>query len=101
MSSNPSPSQVAQPTTGPAQAGPVFGSATRRRDGGVKLGEWIGVAPFLIFAVMFLIVPTLFLISQAFLDREGQFTFQNLIDLGTDRVVSAFSISMRRRSPCR
>lgn len=98
MSNNSTPSQVVQPSTGPAQAGPVFGSASgpaRRRDGGIRLAEWIGVAPFLIFALMFLIVPTLFLISQAFLDRQGQFTFQNLIDLGSERVVSAFSISIR------
>lgn len=94
MSSNTSSSQVTQTSTGPAQAGPVFGSA-RRRDGGIKLAHWIGVAPFLIFALMFLIVPTLFLISQAFLDKQGQFTFQNLIDLGSERVVSAFSISIR------
>jgi putative spermidine/putrescine transport system permease protein len=94
MSSNLDPSQVATSTTGPAQAGPVLVSA-RRRDGGVRIAEWIGVAPFLIFALMFLIVPTLFLISQAFLDRQGQFTFQNLIDLGSERVVSAFSISIR------
>ncbi len=94
MSSKQDPSLVVPTATGPAQAGPVFGSA-RGRDGGIRLAEWIGVAPFLIFAVMFLLVPTLFLISSAFVDKAGQFTLQNLIDLGTDRVVSAFSISIR------
>ncbi|RYE11120.1 MAG: ABC transporter permease subunit [Hyphomicrobiales bacterium] len=106
MSNKQDPSLVVPTATGPAQAGPVFGSASGsakagpargpvRRDGGIRLAEWIGVAPFLIFAVMFLLVPTLFLISSAFVDKAGHFTFQNLIDLGTERVVSAFSISIR------
>jgi putative spermidine/putrescine transport system permease protein len=93
MSSSDSPS-LAQPASGPAQAGPVFGLG-KRRDGGFRIGDWIGVAPFLIFAILFLIVPTLFLVSTAFVDGDGHFTLQNIIDLGTERVVSAFSISIR------
>lgn len=66
-----------------------------RRDRHFRLSDWIGVIPFFVFAVLFLIVPTVFLVSTAFIDGDGHFTIQNIIDLGTDRVVSAFSISIR------
>lgn len=66
-----------------------------RRDRQFRLSDWIGVIPFFVFAVLFLIVPTVFLVSTAFIDGDGHFTIQNIIDLGTDRVVSAFSISIR------
>ena len=32
---------------------------------------WIGVAPFLLFAVLFLILPTAFLVVGAFRDADG------------------------------
>ena len=34
--------------------------------------QWLGVAPFIIFALMFLILPTLYLIIGAFQDAEAQ-----------------------------
>lgn len=62
---------------------------------GMRLGDVLGVAPFLIFAVMFLVVPTLSLIGAAFVDGDGNFTFQNILDLGTPQIVSSFLISIR------
>jgi len=61
----------------------------------VALGEVLGVAPFVIFALMFLILPTIYLIVAAFTDSSGGFTLQNIRDLGTDRVVNAFDASLR------
>jgi putative spermidine/putrescine transport system permease protein len=55
----------------------------------------LGVAPFVIFALMFLILPTIYLVIEAFTDSSGNFTIQNLIDLGTERVVNAFDASLR------
>lgn len=75
---------------GPAQAGPA-----RLRFRRLGIGAWLGVLPFILFALLFLIIPTLFLVSTAFIGPDGNFTFQNIIDLGTDQVVSAFSISIR------
>ncbi len=57
--------------------------------------EWLGVAPFIIFAVMFLILPTLYLIGAAFVGREGQFTFDNIAGLFTDQIMAAYWISIR------
>jgi putative spermidine/putrescine transport system permease protein len=57
--------------------------------------EWLGVAPFIIFAVMFLILPTLYLIGAAFVGRDGQLTFDNITALFTDSIMAAYWISIR------
>ncbi|MGI2031695.1 ABC transporter permease [Rhizobium panacihumi] len=57
--------------------------------------DWLGIAPFLIFALMFLIVPTLYLVSGAFFNAQGQFTFQNIVDLFTPTIMSAYWISIK------
>ncbi|AKR56653.1 acriflavin resistance protein [Devosia sp. H5989] len=62
---------------------------------GMRLSELLGVVPFLVFAVMFLIAPTLFLVGAAFLDDAGNFTLQNILDLGSPQIVASFWISIR------
>ncbi|KXF76044.1 acriflavin resistance protein [Paramesorhizobium deserti] len=57
--------------------------------------EWLGVVPFFLFAIMFLIWPTLFLIVGAFQDQAGNFTFQNIADLFQPSIMSAYWISIR------
>jgi putative spermidine/putrescine transport system permease protein len=61
----------------------------------MRWGDALGVVPFLLFAVLFLIVPTLFLVAGAFIDKNGSFTLQNIIDLGTPQIVNSFWISIR------
>ncbi|MEO8882319.1 MAG: ABC transporter permease subunit [Devosia sp.] len=61
----------------------------------MRWGDYIGVAPFLIFAVMFLIVPTLLLVIGAFQANDGSFTLQNIYDLGTPQIINSFWISIR------
>ena len=90
--SNNTDSVVTNPAT-PASAGVVLS-----RPGflaGVRWGDYLGVAPFLIFAALFLVVPTLYLVVGAFIGRDGAFTLQNIIDLGTPQIVSSFWISIR------
>lgn len=55
---------------------------------------WLGVTPFLIFAVMFLILPTGFLVVGAFEDGAGHFTLDNLANLFQPTIISAYSISL-------
>jgi putative spermidine/putrescine transport system permease protein len=43
--------------------------------------QWLGVAPFFIFAVMFLILPTLYLMLGAFQNDAGEFTFENIASI--------------------
>jgi putative spermidine/putrescine transport system permease protein len=40
--------------------------------------QWLGVAPFFIFAIMFLILPTAYLMLGAFQNPEGAFTLENV-----------------------
>jgi len=57
--------------------------------------EWLGVAPFIVFAVMFLILPTLYLVGAAFVGRDGSLTFDNITGLFTDQILAAYWISIR------
>jgi len=74
-------------------------SVPDRTVGRLRLGQtgWamIGVTPFLIFAFMFLILPTMYLIVGAFRDADGNFTFNNLIDLFQPSIRSAYWISIK------
>ena len=65
--------------------------AVRRR---LKL-EWLGVLPFAIFIVLFLIMPTMKIVLGAFQTPDGSFTLQNLADLFTPSILSAYWISIK------
>ena len=43
--------------------------------------DWLGVMPFFLFAVMFLVLPTIYLVAGAFQDAQGNLTFANLVNL--------------------
>ncbi len=60
-----------------------------------SFGQFLGVAPFLIFAVLFLIIPTLNLAVSAFYDQQGHLTLENIIELSRPQVVAAYLISIR------
>ena len=55
---------------------------------------WLGVAPFFLFCLLFLILPTFFLIVGAFQDPDGHFTLANIRDLFTPGILSAYWISI-------
>lgn len=57
--------------------------------------NWIGVLPFFLFALLFLILPTSYLMVGAFQDADGGFTFANMLGLLEDNVVSAYWISIK------
>jgi putative spermidine/putrescine transport system permease protein len=56
---------------------------------------WIGVTPFFVFALMFLILPTLFLIIGGFQDTDGRFTLQNIANLFQPTILNAYWISIK------
>jgi len=56
---------------------------------------WFGVAPFFLFAVLFLILPTAFLIVGAFQTADGHFTLANLANLGQRSIIAAYWISIQ------
>lgn len=57
--------------------------------------NWIGVLPFFLFALLFLVLPTSYLMVGAFQDAEGGFTFDNIRGLLEDNVLNAYWISIK------
>lgn len=57
--------------------------------------HWLGVAPFFIFALMFLILPTFYLVVGAFQNDQGQFTLDNIIALSQPSILAAYWISIK------
>lgn len=58
------------------------------------LAPWLGVAPFLLFAFLFLALPTIRLIVGSFQDLHGNFTIANYEDFNTKIVISAYTASI-------
>src|SRR5580700_1507040 len=56
---------------------------------------WVGVAPFFVFAAMFLIAPTAWLLVGAFQDREGAFTLANIVRLGQPSIRLSYWLSIQ------
>jgi putative spermidine/putrescine transport system permease protein len=56
--------------------------------------EWIGVGPFFIFSLLFLLLPTGFLIVGGFQDSTGNFTLSNIQNLFQSSILSAYLISI-------
>lgn len=56
---------------------------------------WVGLLPFLAFAVLFLIWPTMFIVVGAFQDGSGGVTLANVANLFQPSILSAFWISIR------
>ncbi len=57
--------------------------------------DWIGVAPFFIFTLFFIVLPSVGLVSRAFQDNAGNFTLQNFANLFTREILSSYWISIR------
>jgi putative spermidine/putrescine transport system permease protein len=73
------------------EASPPMTAPTRREP---MSFAWLGVAPFFLFAFLFLILPTLYLVVGAFQDAAGNFTLANLGKLADPTIISAFRISI-------
>jgi putative spermidine/putrescine transport system permease protein len=56
---------------------------------------WLGVAPFFLFAVAFLLLPAASLVIGSFQDRQGAFTLQNIADLSQPFILDAYSLSIK------
>lgn len=56
---------------------------------------WLGLLPFVIFIVLFLVLPTMHIVIGAFQTRNGTFTLQNIIDLNSGTIPSSYWISIK------
>lgn len=54
---------------------------------GSNLKNWIGVVPFLLFAVLFIFLPSVRLFIGSFTDADGNFTLANIVELFTQQYI--------------
>ena len=57
--------------------------------------DWLGVIPFLIFVLLFLIMPTMKIVIGAFQSADGGFTFDNIIGIFASSIIASFWISIK------
>lgn len=71
---------------------PMIPAAARRR---TLPTAWLGVAPFFLFAALFLILPTLYVVVGAFRTPLGDWTLDNIRGLNTPTILSAYWVSIK------
>jgi len=58
--------------------------------------SWLGLAPFFLFAIIFLFLPSVSIFFRSFQTRAGDFTFENIIALFTVRdIANAYKTSLQ------
>lgn len=57
--------------------------------------RWLGVLPFFVFAILFLIWPTMYIVIGAFRSPGGGFTFDNILALNSPIVLNAYWVSIK------
>ena len=72
----------------------VVGRArTARAPSSRVLGRWAGLAPFLLFAVAFMLLPAGALLVGSFQDARGGFTFANVAHLLRPRILHSYLLT--------
>jgi putative spermidine/putrescine transport system permease protein len=56
---------------------------------------WLGVVPFFLFVLAFLFLPSSTLFTYSFLDANGNFTLENILNLREPYIVNAYWLSIR------
>lgn len=75
---------------------PSQSDAARPQAGRMRLPlNWLGVAPFLIFVLLFLVMPTMNIVLGAFRNPAGEFTLANIRGLYTPSIIAAYWISIK------
>lgn len=57
--------------------------------------DWLGVVPFFLFVLAFMILPSAKLFVGSLQNAEGQWTLDNLLGLFTENILDAYWISIR------
>src|SRR5512133_227172 len=58
--------------------------------------NWVGVIPFFLFAILFLLLPSVRLFVGSFSDNKGNFTVANLLQLFQQKnILDAYWLSIR------
>jgi len=62
----------------------------------LDLKKWLGVVPFFLFAILFLIMPSMRLFVGSFTNNEGRFTIDNILQLFEQKsILDAYWLSIR------
>nr|WP_240989479.1 ABC transporter permease subunit [Salipiger mangrovisoli] len=56
---------------------------------------WLGLLPFALFILLFLVLPTMKIVIGAFQRADGSFTFENIAGLFTASILSSYWISIK------
>jgi len=63
---------------------------------GARWRAWLGVVPFFLFAVLFLLLPSLRLFEGSFISDKGVFTFDNILQLFEQPyILNAYLLSIK------
>ena len=65
------------------------------RRGEANLLKWLGVVPFALFALLFLILPTIRIVIASFQTPDGFFTLGNIAGLAAPNIVDATILSLK------
>ena len=69
---------------------PVAKTASRPAGGGRRFSlDWVGAVPFLAYAALFLLLPTVIVMIGAFFDKDGNLTLANLNYITRPFIVTA------------
>jgi putative spermidine/putrescine transport system permease protein len=71
------------------------GGAPKARPPRPRALDWLAVTPFFLFALLFLFLPSLQIFIRSFQDRQGNFTFDNIVAAATEAdLVNAYKASL-------
>jgi len=70
-------------------------ASARPRRSEVNLLKWFGVVPFAVFALLFLILPTIRIVIASFQTPEGLFTLGNIAGLAAPNILDATILSLK------
>ena len=74
-----------------AATGTVARARTRNRATTFRPSwAWLGVAPFALFIIAFLLYPAASIVTQALRDQQGQLTLHNIANLRDPFVLSSY-----------
>ncbi len=57
--------------------------------------SWLGVAPFFIFAILFMFLPGAFFVVESFRDAQGNWTLKNIADLFQPSILNSYILSIQ------
>jgi putative spermidine/putrescine transport system permease protein len=78
-----------------APATPTARGAQPARSGRRFTPAWLGVVPFFVFALAFLLIPVGVLLTGSFFDSvTGQATLNNYVKLGEPQIIQAYELSI-------